>query len=405
MRVVLNRIAEDLYSVYDSCTHTTESLTQAELLKHPEIAGVSDDGIMLFRSFEDYIDYYAVHCDMCGEDIRYKCIQEDGVEHYYPEHIGDGYMDRLRESTDTVRIADYGQRIRNDAFSLPLSVRKFRVIDFSGVTGSVIQFQVSSVVKFENQIEVLHLPVFWFRVSQMTLNSSHLRHIYGADEELQQRVRAEIGDFPVIKSELAMYVFSQCKQLETVDFAAYEMTDIPFYGFAGCDKLHDLKLPKTKVIGAHAFEDCKALKQVEIPNCVEHIRSGAFKGAGLRGIVLPESMETLESGVFEDCTELRSVNAEYVLSCTQPDTFKGCTALQSCVFGENLQELDVAVFRGCNSMKEVHVPQGATLSCDHIKLTRQSPVFLIHRNHAERLGLQKRKGRYVKWNMGYRIVD
>ena len=53
-----------------------------------------------------------------------------------------------------------------------------------------------------------------------------------------------------------------------------------------------------KVIGASAFAGKKTLRQIEIPEGIVEIQSGAFEGSGLESVTLPESLIKLGSWAF-----------------------------------------------------------------------------------------------------------
>ena len=63
----------------------------------------------------------------------------------------------------------------------------------------------------------------------------------------------------------------------------------------------------TSEILDYLFEDALALKSIEIPNTVKIIGEHAFDGSGIDGIVLPDSVTTIEDNAFIRCVELQSI--------------------------------------------------------------------------------------------------
>lgn len=94
---------------------------------------------------------------------------------------------------------------------------------------------------------------------------------------------------------------------------------IETYAFANCSALVDIKLldyadnegnihPGHTTIAAHAFEGCKYIKSLDIPNSVSTISDSAFKGcAGLIDLILPYSVNKVASGAFAECRNLLNV--------------------------------------------------------------------------------------------------
>ena len=81
------------------------------------------------------------------------------------------------------------------------------------------------------------------------------------------------------------------------------------------DTQGELKLPTTNFdigpvteIADYAFESCKGLTSVIIPDTVTRIGKYAFSGCrGLTTVQLPASVETIDAKAFDGCTALKSV--------------------------------------------------------------------------------------------------
>ena len=60
-------------------------------------------------------------------------------------------------------------------------------------------------------------------------------------------------------------------------------------------------------VGQSAFEDCRSLASINLPDGIENIGFGAFAGSGLKSVKWPESMTEMNSDMFNGCTNLSSV--------------------------------------------------------------------------------------------------
>ena len=56
------------------------------------------------------------------------------------------------------------------------------------------------------------------------------------------------------------------------------------------------------------FENCTALKQINIPNNIKTIDESSFKGCtSLESVTIPNSVTTIERSAFEGCTSLTAM--------------------------------------------------------------------------------------------------
>ena len=75
-------------------------------------------------------------------------------------------------------------------------------------------------------------------------------------------------------------------------------------------------------IGSSAFNNCRSLTSVTIPNSVTSIGSYAFQYCtSLTSVTIPNSVTNIESNAFNNCTSLASVTVE----ATNPPTLGGST--------------------------------------------------------------------------------
>ena len=75
--------------------------------------------------------------------------------------------------------------------------------------------------------------------------------------------------------------FEQCKSLQSVTIPN-SVTSIGDEAFSSCESLQSVTIPNSvKSIGNRAFELCKSLQSVTIPNSVTSIGDGAFSGCNI----------------------------------------------------------------------------------------------------------------------------
>ena len=126
------------------------------------------------------------------------------------------------------------------------------------------------------------------------------------------------------------HAFDECKLLKSVTIKD-GATDIGGYCFRGCENLQTITLPNTlKDLGPCAFADCVNLKKITIPNGTENMSTRVFENTGLTDLVIPEGVVMLYT--LWNCNTLQNVtiHGDDILMST--NDFDGCTSLKTIRF-------------------------------------------------------------------------
>lgn len=91
------------------------------------------------------------------------------------------------------------------------------------------------------------------------------------------------------------------------------------------------------------------------------IGSNAFSGAAnITGVILPETIETIEYSAFSNCTSLKNVNLGSINGMSF-DAFSGCTALEEIKIPNTVVNSSTgAPFRGCTNLRTITLEEGLT---------------------------------------------
>ena len=102
-------------------------------------------------------------------------------------------------------------------------------------------------------------------------------------------------------------VFNDCRKLENFSLPE-ELKEIPASLFRYCYNLKEISIPKSVVvIGDYAF-DCTEIKEAELEDLeLKRIGDYAFARCNLTKITLPDSLEEIGAGAFENCRKLKKV--------------------------------------------------------------------------------------------------
>lgn len=183
------------------------------------------------------------------------------------------------------------------------------------------------------------------------------------------------------------YAFRDCGALNVFDFP--KLTTINSYAFYGCASLGSVEYKNSTAVGSHSFENCTGLTTVTFNPSMGAISANAFKNTGITEITLPSDY-TIGSGVFEDCKALKTVNVPATTkntvyyfgaggfkNCTAltavnflntetsagkyiggMGVFEGCSSLTDFTVPGNIQTLYIAFFRGANALKNLTLSEG-----------------------------------------------
>lgn len=104
-------------------------------------------------------------------------------------------------------------------------------------------------------------------------------------------------------------------------------------------------------IGNSAFEGCRDLTSVEIPNTVRTIQSYAFRNCiGLIGVDIPNSVTSIWTHAFSGCTKLRNINIPNAVTNIDSYAFYSCESLNRLVVPESVTFIGNEAFSYCTGL-------------------------------------------------------
>ena len=151
--------------------------------------------------------------------------------------------------------------------------------------------------------------------------------------------------------------FAGCTKLSEV--VLHEgVESIDEFAFNGCKDLLSIELPNSiTTIGSYSFAGT-GLTSIEIPNSVTSIGQSAFEGTGLTSIEIPDKVSTIENYTFRNCSSLNSVTLPNSVVTIGNEVFKGCSSLTSIVIPDDVTAIGSSAFRDCNNLASINLPNG-----------------------------------------------
>ena len=133
--------------------------------------------------------------------------------------------------------------------------------------------------------------------------------------------------------------------------------------FSGCYKLTGIVIPNSVTsINMSAFDTCKNLKSIEIPNSVTCIEDNAFCNCEkLEHIVIPNTVNSVGMYAFDGCKCLESVEIPDTVTFLGAYAFKECTSLRRIRLPNSITTLDACVFYKCSSLLYIEIPDSVAI--------------------------------------------
>ena len=140
------------------------------------------------------------------------------------------------------------------------------------------------------------------------------------------------------------------------------VTEIGDGAFNICRKLESITLPDSLTdIGNRAFKGCTALKGITLPYGIRSIKSNLFSGcSALSEVILPDSITAIGPNAFSGCSALKSLSIPNGVNSIKNSTFDGCSALVNISIPSSVTQIGAYAFRNCSALMNIDIPNGVT---------------------------------------------
>ena len=155
--------------------------------------------------------------------------------------------------------------------------------------------------------------------------------------------------------------FQSCRNVSSITIPN-SVTTIGGMAFYNCNNLIIMDIPNSvTTIGNSAFSGCQGLTSITIPNSVTSIGSYAFQQClRLTSVTIPNSVTTIGNGVFLGCSNLTSVTLPNSMTCIGNSFFQGCSNLTSITIPKSVTTIEKGAFSWCSFLDSVTIPNSVT---------------------------------------------
>lgn len=130
------------------------------------------------------------------------------------------------------------------------------------------------------------------------------------------------------------------------------VTEIGESAFAGNNKIVNVYIPDSVVvIGKKAFDDCRNLENLRLPQNLEIIPANMTRNSSIKSIDIPNSVKRIEFRAF--CTSrIKNLIIPDSVEYIGYEAFYS-SSIETVIIGKNIQEIQPYAFHYCDSLKSV----------------------------------------------------
>ena len=143
----------------------------------------------------------------------------------------------------------------------------------------------------------------------------------------------------------------------------YSVTAIGGKAFEDCRSMTSLTIPNSvRTIGPSACSSCYSLVSVIMPDSLKYIRDYTFSScSSLTSITLPNNIMTIGNYAFQYCSSLSSINLPNTVEFIRSQAFYRCSALTFITIPKSVTFIANSAFTGCSSLISIIVESDNTV--------------------------------------------
>lgn len=114
-------------------------------------------------------------------------------------------------------------------------------------------------------------------------------------------------------------------------------------------------------IGDGAFQGCRNMVSVTLPDTLKKIGARAFDSSGLTTVSIPAGCTDLGEGIFANCTGLKTMVLPRDIANIPANMFLGCEALNPVTIPGTIKSIGSKAFADCKALATFNVPASVEL--------------------------------------------
>ena len=175
-------------------------------------------------------------------------------------------------------------------------------------------------------------------------------------------------------TSIGVYAFEECKNLTDITIPE-GVTSIGDKAFYHCESLTSITISEGVTnIGYSAFDGCSSLTSVNVSDNNKYYCDvdGALFNKDKTEIIkypekkegtayqIPDSVKSIGYRAFEDCSSLTNITIPNSVTSIKTGAFYGCSSLTSITIPEGVTSIGTYTFYGCRSLTSITIPNSVT---------------------------------------------
>ncbi|OAV75413.1 hypothetical protein Barb7_00973 [Bacteroidales bacterium Barb7] len=149
--------------------------------------------------------------------------------------------------------------------------------------------------------------------------------------------------------------FTNCTNLNSIEMPNSVET-IGTGAFTNCTNLDSIKLSNSlRDLSDELFKTCISLRSIEISGFVKNIGNRCFENVPLESIVLHEGLISIGDAAFRNC-QIKILDIPNSVETMGTDCFADCTKLELVRLSNKLKALPDSAFYNCTLLKSIDIP-------------------------------------------------
>jgi len=209
--------------------------------------------------------------------------------------------------------------------------------------------------------------------------------LLGAANVKQNKTRSVIDDLPTYLEHIGMYAFNECRALRQITIPD-RVISIGESSFDGCDSLENITLPsKITSIGVGTFNHCTKLAHINLEAGINSIGIAAFDAC--INLETPSiyntKIEVVQSNSFWGCDQFQTVEFPSSVNLVEDQSFGHCTALSVLIFNSDQLTIEDGAFASCENIRMLVFTKGKPTSIGNslfgeTERTTDGKGFIVH---------------------------
>lgn len=261
------------------------------------------------------------------EAIRFKASQKDFIDEY--DNIS--YEAYLEE----INVIDSSKKLNKEELNIKISTG-----NGSWSKGDIYQVVGSSLYYFDKTLQQEYIGELWERCDYLEFNFE-TRTITGVVKEEEGNYKGPSNVIIPKRFEgvsvnfIGKGAFSNLEGITSIEIRA-DIEEIPDF----------------------CFTDCSDLTEINLSQNVIKIGKDAFMGTKLKEFTIPNSVNQIERGLFNNCKELEKVRIEANVDIIKMNMFYACDNLKSIVYTMPIKQIEENAFYKCKKLETIELKEG-----------------------------------------------